>query len=133
QPRPDAAPAIEAGDKAAAALRRLSPPDPQLRAEAHFLLGSAHLRRGDEAADAAEERRLARSELFEAVERDRLPDADRPKLDYRRAKVVALLNDEPRKVIDLLKPIVEAGTAEDPVEGFGLLAMTYLRLNPPDL
>src|SRR5439155_24945468 len=105
--------------------------DPELRAEAHFLLGSAHLRRGDEAFDAAEERRLARSELFEAVERDRLPEDDRPKLDYRRAKVAALLNDEPKKVIDLLKPIVETRTADDQAEGFGLLAMTYLRLNPP--
>lgn len=133
QPRPDAASAIKAADNAVAALRRLAPPDPQLRAEAHFLLGSAHLRRGDEAADAVEERRLARSELFEAVERDRLPDTDRPKLDYRRAKVSALLNDDPRKVVDLLKPIVESGTAEDAVEGYGLLALTYLRFNPQEL
>ncbi|HTK75487.1 MAG TPA: hypothetical protein VL371_09535 [Gemmataceae bacterium] len=133
QPKPNAAAAIEAADKAVAALRHLAPVDPQLRAEAHFLLGSAHLRRADEAGDAAEERRLARTELFEAVERDKLPDADRPKLDYRRAKVAALLNDEPRKVIDLLKPVVESGTAEDAAEGWGLMAMTYLRYTPPDL
>src|SRR5262249_28492662 len=112
QPKPNTAAAIDAADKAVAVLRRLAPVDAQLRAEAHFLLGSAHLRRADEVGAAAEERRLARTELFEAVERDKLPDTDRPKLDYRRAKVAALLNDEPRKVIDLLKPIVEAGTAE---------------------
>src|SRR5262245_18900121 len=133
QSRPNAAAAVEAADKAVAALRRLAPDDPQLRAEAHFLLGSAHLRRADEATDAAEERRLARTELFEAVERDKLPETDRPKLDYRRAKVAALLNEEPRKVIDLLKPLVEAGTAEDAAEGFGLLAATYLRMNPPEI
>jgi tetratricopeptide (TPR) repeat protein len=133
QPKPNAAAAIEAADKAVLALRRIAPVDPQVCAEAHFLLGSAHLRRGDEAGDSAEERRLARTELFEAVERDKLPDTDRPKLDYRRAKVSALLNEEPRKVLDLLKPIAEAGTAEDPVEGYGLLAMTYLRLTPADV
>jgi hypothetical protein len=132
QPKPNAAAALESAEKAVTALRRLAPVEPQLRAEAHFLLGSAHLRRADEAGDAAEERRLARAELFEAVERDRLTDTDRPKLDYRRAKVLALLNDEPRKVIDLLKPVVESGTAEDLAEGFGLLALTYLRLTPPD-
>src|SRR5262249_51146658 len=39
QANPNAAAAIDAADKAVAALRRIASVDPQLRAEAHFLLG----------------------------------------------------------------------------------------------
>src|SRR5207244_3118843 len=65
--------------------------------------------------------------------RDRLPEADRSKLAYRLAKAAALAGDDPGQVLDRLKRAVEAGSADDPAEAFGLLAQTYLRLNPPDL
>jgi tetratricopeptide (TPR) repeat protein len=131
----DTATALQAGDRALAVLGRLASPDPRLLAEAHFLTGTARLRQADQAptGDAAKtERKRARADL-ERVARDALPEADRPKLDFRLAKAAALLNDDPAKVLARLRPAVEAGGGDDAAEGFGLLAQTCLRLSPPDL
>jgi tetratricopeptide (TPR) repeat protein len=121
---------------AAAALQRvdsvLAMADhyPQLAGEAHFLAGSAHLRLADDpAADAARERQLAQQHLDQAAALH-VSDADQPKLNYRLAKISLLLGGDPAKVVALLE---KSADADDPAEGYGLLALAYTRQTPPDL
>src|SRR5215218_6201892 len=82
---PDAATAVQRGLRIIAVTDRY----PQLAGEAHFVVGSARLRLADEpgAADAARERLQARQHL-EQAEQHGVPDADRPKLQYRLAKAM---------------------------------------------
>lgn len=127
----DAATAIRAGERALAILSRSPMADPLLTAEADFLIGSAHARHADDpGADAAQERQLARKHLKQA-ERLGVTDADKPKLNYRLAKTAVLLGEGPAEIIARLKPAVEIAP-DDAAEGFGMLAQTYMRLNPPN-
>ena len=103
---------------------------PQLAGEAHFLAGSAHLRLADgPAGDATRERQLAREQLEQAAALG-VPEPDQPKLDYRLAKLALLAGGDPAKAIPLLQ---KSADADDPAEGYGLLATAYTRLTPPDL
>jgi tetratricopeptide (TPR) repeat protein len=123
---PDLNTALQRADAVLAAADRY----PQLAGEAHFLAGTAHLRLADEpGADVARERQQAKHHLEQAVSHG-VGESDRPKLDYRLAKVSLLLGGDPGKAIALLAKSAEA---DDPMEGYGLLAAAYTRLTPPDL
>jgi tetratricopeptide (TPR) repeat protein len=100
--------------------------------EAHFLLGSAYLRLAGASnpAGAAGARQQARAHL-EQADQFGVADADRPRLLYRLAKVWFLTGADPQRVVDSLARSVDA--ADDPVEGYALLAQAYLRLPQPDL
>jgi hypothetical protein len=103
---------------------------PQLAGEAHFLAGSAHLRIADDpAADAPNERQLAHRDLDQAASLG-VPDSDQPKLNYRLAKLALFLGGDPAKAVALLE---KSADADDPAEGYGLLARAYEQLNPPEL
>jgi TolA-binding protein len=123
---PDPSTAVQKADRVLAVADRY----PQLAGEAHFLAGSARLRLGDDpSADAGRERNLARQHLEQAATLG-VAEADQPKLNYRLAKVGMLLGGDPAKVASLLEKSVDA---DDPAEGYGLLAVAYTRQNPPDL
>jgi hypothetical protein len=122
----DLASALERADTVLAHADRF----PHLAGQAHFLAGSAHLRLADEPnADAAHERQQAR-EQFEKARAADVPESDKPKLDYRLAKVMLLIGGDASQAISLLE---KAADADDAVEGYGLLAQAYARLSPPDL
>jgi hypothetical protein len=125
QSPPDAATALQKVDRVLAMADHY----PQLAGEAHFLAGSAHLRLADEPGDAARERQLAHQHLDQAAAL-RVSEADQPKLNYRLAKVALLLGGDPVKAVALLE---KSANADDPAEGYGLLALAYSRLTPPDL
>lgn len=128
QPRPDIDEAIR---QAQEALAQAAPASRQA-AEAHFLIGSAYV-------CAAERSAVENSDLWQQA-RDHLEqadhigvgDADRAHLAYRLGKVYAALNTDPQKVIDALVWSIAEG-ADDPFEGYGVLARAYLHLPTPDL
>jgi len=106
---------------------------PQRAGEAAFLLGSAHLRRAETVTDptkAREHLAQARRHL-ERASTQPLPDSDAPRLQYRLAKCLFLLEDAPERVVALLTGVVEK--ADDPAEGYQMLARAHLRLPKPDL
>jgi tetratricopeptide (TPR) repeat protein len=100
--------------------------------EAHFLLGSAYLRRAGSAnAVEAGALRQARSHL-EAAEELGVAEADRLPLLYRLGKVWFHTGADPQRVVDALARSVSEA-ADDPAEGYALLAQAYLHLPQPDL
>ena len=126
QSPPDAAGALQHADSVLAMADQY----PQLAGEAHFLAGSADLRLADDpAADVARERQLALQHFQQAADLH-VPDADQPKVNYRLAKVSLASGGDPAKAIALLE---KSADADDPAEGYGLLALAYSRLTPPDL
>jgi tetratricopeptide (TPR) repeat protein len=108
-------------------------PYPDLAGQAHFLIGSGHARRTEMLVGplAAEEQRLAR-EHFEQADRLGVPEPDKARLSFRLAKIWSAAGADPRRVIERLAPALEAG-ADDPFEGYGILAQAYLCLPTPDL
>jgi tetratricopeptide (TPR) repeat protein len=103
---------------------------PQLSGEAHFLAGTAHLRLADEpGADTPRERQKARQEFDLAIGHG-VPEADQAKLNYRLGKVMLLLGGDATKIVALLEKSTEA---DNPAEGYGLLAAAYTHLATPDL
>jgi tetratricopeptide (TPR) repeat protein len=100
--------------------------------EAHFLLGSAFLRVGENAPtdQAANHLRQARRHLEQARTLG-VPPADGDRLTYRLGKAWLLTDGDPRRGIEALSSAVETG-ADDRSEGYALLAEAYLRLDPPD-
>jgi TolA-binding protein len=106
---------------------------PDRAAEAHFLLGLVHARRGDRAPPdrAGEERKQARLHL-EQAEAQGLPPEDQPRLHYYLGKLLFLSGGDLPRVIDYLSHNTARG-AEDLAEGYGLLTQAYLRLRPPDV
>src|SRR3954466_7095901 len=122
----DPAAAVQRGLRVIAVADRY----PQLAGEAYFVVGSARLKLADDAgADATRERVQARDQLDQA-DKHGVPDTDRPKLQYRLAKATLLLGGDPTRAVALLEKSVEA---DDPAEGYGLLADAYTRVKPPDL
>lgn len=124
---PDPAAAVQRGLHVIALTDRY----PQLAGPAHFVVGSARLKLGDDpsAADPARERLQARQHL-EQAEQHGVPDEDKPKLQYRLAKATLLLGGDPVRAAGLLEKSVDA---DDPAEGYGLLADAYARQAPPAL
>ncbi|MBY0525022.1 MAG: tetratricopeptide repeat protein [Gemmataceae bacterium] len=114
------------------ALRQATPGSAQA-GEAHFLIGSAHLRRAELApADSAGDLWQKARDHLDQADHLGVADSDRSKLAYRLGKVHHALNGDPQRVIDcMMWSIHEA--ADDPFEAYGLLAQAYLRLPAPDL
>lgn len=124
---PDLRQALQRGERVLSYSDRF----PQFAGPAHFVVGSAHLRAADDPSttDVAAERKLARDHLERANEQG-VAEADKPKLTYRLGKVWQLTGaDPPQTVAALLKA---AEVADDPAEGYGLLAQAHLRQQPPD-
>ena len=101
-------------------------------AEAFFLLGSAHIRAGEAAGatDAAVHWREAQQALQESERRGYGGD-DAGRLQYLLAKTAFYTNDDPARVVALLK--ANKDQADDRAEALTLLTQAYLRLNPPDV
>jgi tetratricopeptide (TPR) repeat protein len=123
---PDVARAIQL---ARSALDQL----PDRAGEAHFLLGSAYLRRTGEAGgeEAAEAWRGAQEHL-EQADALGVPDGDRAALAYRLGKVLYHAGADPQRVIAYLARSVDVA-ADDPGEAYGMLAQAYLKLPTPDV
>jgi tetratricopeptide (TPR) repeat protein len=103
---------------------------PATAGEAHFLLGSAYVRQADRGEPGADDAwQTARAEL-EQAETLGVPEADRPRQRYRLAKAWYHTQGDPERVVAYL---AETATADDPVEGYGLLTGAYLRLPQPDV
>lgn len=105
---------------------------PAQAAEAHFLLGTAYLRRGDcvSPENATVSWELARAHLERAEQLGVSPD-DLVKLRYRLGKTYVRLNVELQRAIEFLKSTV-GEPSDDPFESYGLLAQAYLRLPEPN-
>jgi tetratricopeptide (TPR) repeat protein len=106
---------------------------PKLQSEVHYLLGTALLRGADRrslpAAD--EQRRQARAHL-EQVEKSDLPSDEWLKYGFALGKAWALTGAEPRKIIDILSPVMESA-GEEAFAAYGWLAKAYLSLPQPNL
>jgi tetratricopeptide (TPR) repeat protein len=104
----------------------------QRRGEVHLLLGTTHLRLGEQSPPTLndEHYRLARKHL-EQAEQLGVPEEEQGRLFYRLGKIAFILKDDPEKVVQRLAAGIEQ--ADDPAEGWGLLAQAYLNLNPPNL
>jgi tetratricopeptide (TPR) repeat protein len=101
--------------------------------EAHFLLGSVLQRLADQspAARAATLRDQAFFHL-EQAEKQGVPATDRPSLNYRLGKAWFQKNKDPDQVVAYLAHSV-AEAADDPAEGYRMLAQAYMRLPVPNL
>jgi Tfp pilus assembly protein PilF len=109
------------------------PSESPLTGEAQFLLGSTLLRRAEQApANGSIEFWRKAVGPLETAECVGVPEADRRKLAFRLAKVYTALEGDPQRIIDRLNFVLPDG-ADDPFEGYGLLAQAYLRLTPADL
>lgn len=105
---------------------------PQRAGEAHYLLGSAHLRLADRPGPAAPDHtEKARRHLEQAADLG-VPEDDRLSLTYRLGKALYLTGEDPKRVIALLSQSV-GRTPDNPAEGYALLTHAYLRLPVPDL
>jgi tetratricopeptide (TPR) repeat protein len=107
--------------------------EPDRAGEGHFLLGSVYLRLAEQgpAARAQRNRREALIHLEEA-ERLGVPPDDEPRLRYRLGKALYQLGLDPARAARYLAHSVADG-ADDPAEGYRMLAQAYLRLPVPRL
>jgi tetratricopeptide (TPR) repeat protein len=115
---------------------------PQSAGEVAFLLGSAHARKAELTIDpknppdpvkvreAREHWEQARQQLDRAVNLG-VADADRPRLQYRLARALFMLEETPERIVQLLTGVVDK--ADDPVEGYQMLIQTLLHTPHPDL
>ena len=101
-------------------------------ATAQFLLGSAEVRLAERAStlEGAEFWKSARRHLEEA-ERLGVSESDRGLLQYRLAKTLFFIGEDPQLVAEQLASTVDA--AVDHAEGYRLLTEAYLRLRKPNL
>ncbi|MFL5241570.1 MAG: hypothetical protein ACJ8FY_05635 [Gemmataceae bacterium] len=102
--------------------------NPSLAAQAHFVLGSAYLLQADRPGTGAPtvHLRQARTHLERANQLG-VPQEDRSKLAYRLGKVYFRQNEDPKLVLEKLVATVDEA-ADDPADGYFMLAQTYLRL-----
>jgi hypothetical protein len=111
---------------------------PELGAAVHVALGGGYTRLAELTADGGEARGywgLARQH-YAAVEDAKVPEADRPKFAFRRAKAVAaeLPATTTPAEIELFRTILSMPPlGEDPGDAPRLAAELSLRLTPPDL
>ena len=106
---------------------------PELAGEADFNLGGALMRQAAQTADGARAADLwaeARQRL-EAADKETLPEADHPRLQYRLGVVGYYTHDKPESVIARIKTAIDQ--ADDPVQGYTVLTQAYLSLPKPDL
>ena len=121
---------LEIGAWIAGENRLAEPVSPQA-AEAHFLLGSAHILLAEQAAVESASDLWLRARLhLEQAETIGLSPRDQLRHHYRLAKTYFHLNLVPQRIIDYLADSVGA---DNSFEAYGLLARAYLRLDPPNL
>ncbi len=129
QPKPDL-------DRVRASLQQALaqlPPQSRQAGEAHFLLGSALLLQAERSPTNASASLWQQArEHFEQADTLGTPDADRPRLAFRLGKTYHALNGDPQRVVACLSWSVADG-ADNPFDGYALLAQAYLRLPTPDL
>lgn len=102
---------------------------PDRAAEIHFLSGAALVRLADRDPTAAamfDAWNTARAHLEEAQVLG-VAEPDEPRLTYLLAKAWAHTNGDLAQIIDALEHSIETG-ADEPAEGYALLADAYLRL-----
>lgn len=101
-------------------------------ADVHYQLGTCYLflASAAEPADAPELWRRARHHLEQADARGVAP-TEIARLRYRLGKVWFHTGENPQRVVDCL--VANADSADDRVEGFGMIAESYLRLPKPDV
>jgi tetratricopeptide (TPR) repeat protein len=104
--------------------------EPEKSGEAHFLLGSIYLRLAVQPAAGEAFRSKALKEL-EQAEALGVSAGDLPRLQYQIGTLLCQGGGDLRRAIEYLNRSIAQG-ADDPVAGYGLLATTLLRLQPPD-
>src|SRR5262249_22693105 len=106
---------------------------PDYAGQAHFLLGTAHLRLAEHGpAGKVNEQRAKALEHLERAEKLGGPADDRPRLDYRLGKLLYQSGGDLRRAIEYLAR-VPAAAMDDPADGYDMLAQAYLRLPAPDV
>ena len=68
---------------------------------------------------------------MEAADKEKVPEADRGRLQYRLGVVGFHTHDDPRQVVDRLQANIDQ--ADDPVQGYAVLAQAWLNLPKPNL
>jgi tetratricopeptide (TPR) repeat protein len=128
RPTPDAARARALGEEVLPYLERFR----RHAGEVHHLLGSSYLLLASnaDATDAPELWQRARNHLEQADALGVAPEQVN-RLRYRLAKAWFNTSVEPQRVLDCLLGSVDS--ADDRVEGFGMIAQCYLRLPTPDV
>ena len=115
-------------ERCAAAAERY----PLCAGEAHFLLGSVYLRRGERSGPTATDFYQQACAVLEQAEVLGVPESDQMRLLYRLGKASFHAGRYPRRVLEYLLAAGEQG-AEDRAEALVLLTQSYLRLPSPDL
>jgi tetratricopeptide (TPR) repeat protein len=101
--------------------------------EAHFLLGSVLQRVADQAVpDRAARLRERAFFHLDKAEKQGVAPPDRPYLSYRLGKAWFQKGKDPAQVVKYLAHTV-ADAADDPAEGYRMLALAYMRLPVPNL
>jgi tetratricopeptide (TPR) repeat protein len=104
---------------------------PHRLGEVHLLLGTTYLRRGQiETAPLSDEYYQRARQYLEEAEHLGVPEEEQGRLLYRLGKIAYILKEDPKKIVERLAAGVEQ--ADDPAEGWGLLAQAYLNLTPPN-
>lgn len=107
--------------------------DPERAGEGHYLLGSVYLRLAERCpASRAERMRQEALHHFEEAQRLGVPSNGEARLSYRLGKALFQLGRDPARVARCLSDSVAEG-ADDPAEGYPMLAQAYLRLGRPNL
>jgi hypothetical protein len=106
---------------------------PELAGEAHFLLGSIHLRISERcAADRQKEEREKAALHLKSAELHGVAPTDRARLQYLLGKLLFLSGGDLLRVIDLLSRSLPDG-ADNIAEGYGLLVQAHLKKAVPDI
>jgi hypothetical protein len=106
---------------------------PELTGEAHFLLGSLHLRLAEHAAaDRAREERDKAHLHLESAQLHGVSPTDRARLQYLRGKLLFLSGGDLARCVDLLSKSLPDG-ADQAGDGYGLLVQAYLKKPVPDI
>jgi tetratricopeptide (TPR) repeat protein len=106
---------------------------PAEAAAAHLLAGGVYLSQAEKLSGKEEMGAWHQARLhLEQADRLGVPEADRPRLTYRLARSWFYTGENIQRVIEALTAAVATG-ADDPAEGYDLLARAYLHLPQPDL
>jgi TolA-binding protein len=109
------------------ACLELGETNPALAAQANYLLGSAYLLQADRPGSGSASVNLQRARsLLERAEQLGLTGADSTKLTFRLGKILFRQEEDPKRILEYLLPSIGEG-ADDPYDGYFMLAQTYLR------
>jgi tetratricopeptide (TPR) repeat protein len=127
----DKAPPTTLVELAESAVRRADD-HPECAAEAHFLFGMVHSRLAEQGpADRARDERQRAAQHLDFAEAKGVSAADLPRLQYQLGKLLYQAGELPRAIEYLSRSV--AGGADDPAEGYGMLAQAYLSQQPPEI